>query len=375
MSTFQHISTENDPFSFEYSSYLSDKLQDTIIKQGEVMYDKGVTHGSSNIKQSSCEHECHLHAKLIENKIIESSQMVRSKQVGKLDGLTIQLNTLEQKKNTLKNNQKSGFDSQKGILKGVLYIIFGVLILMCEFPLALEVSLEAFNLNNLDVKSGGTELIYLLSSPWDAIKSNWETVFITLGITLCSITFKFLYERIWKLSGFIGKWSRYITIILITLYTLVTIYHIGEMRASVEVNNSAKKGLSAVPTKVTTHSPRTTIILLTLYFPIVSGLCVALGQITISNYIRTQRGKEELDTIVSNIYSLTEETTTLQETLNQQGGSFLIINSYYDIIFNFLLENYVQGFLQGKSIQSNDISTQDLFERVEKDVQSNLNFS
>jgi hypothetical protein len=82
-------------------------------------------------------------------------------------------------------------DFRKGI--GRFYLIVGILLILADIPLALELTQDGFGFERPE--SGDAQIRNFFSKPWGVFVANWEVFIMAIGIALCTVYIKIFWDE------------------------------------------------------------------------------------------------------------------------------------------------------------------------------------
>lgn len=205
---------------------------------------------------------------------------------------------------------------------GWIYIFFALILIIADVPLALDLIHKGLQLPS--VPGNNSQIVNFLNDPIQVFQNNWETFLTAIGIAFCTILIKIFYDHFMGIS--LGKkviyrkklqkefelsdkeminikwitWGRNaikIAILGVSIYGLIIL---GEFRFQtlrynllislnpgnideVELVNQYVKDVGPIVKKV--------MILLSLIFPMCSGVCASIGLNNLMNSLAANKSE------------------------------------------------------------------------------------
>ena len=284
---------------------------------------------------------------------------------------------------------------QFSLVLGLIYGFFAVVLLLADIPLALELTRRGFNLKT-DPNNPISDL-FLFDTPEGFIihfikvlTSNWEVVLFAIGVAACTIYIKIFYddfigvplENLIKkasesptadyeefylaqtgqasINGAEGPakeavsnkkeitrrfsrlwWCRFLVKLFVLLVLFSTILVLGYFRYSVV----SVERVADIPDHVTfvTYS------LLTLIFPIISGICASLSLNCFHNWSERRKAEKKNLKAREEVIKATDEFRVKEEEKERNSGfiSWLSHKDTIDQLRNYLIRCYESGYKFG----------------------------
>lgn len=276
---------------------------------------------------------------------------------------------------------------------GLFYGLISIILVFADIPLALKLTQEGFSLD----RGEGTQAISNLFTNhfWEVLQANWEVFVMALGISLCTVFIKIMWDTfvqrpekivstdtqsntIHKQSWLArNKWVPYTSVLVLFMATIVMLgffrhiwaQHIADS-LSYGGNEFFTTQTQAVDKDYVSYVNRVTMvtfILITLMFPVISGICASLGLTYLHNRFqlyssrKLRRKSEKAYNVASkHYYQAKKKLENWTESLNGYSqGSFpdeikAIFTNYYEL-------GYVRGYLQFDE----ENNKKDLFQRAQ----------
>lgn len=281
---------------------------------------------------------------------------------------------------------------QFSLLLGFIYGFFALVLVLADIPLALELTRRGFNLktdpNNAisDLFLFGTQEGFVLHFI-KVLASNWEVVLFATGVAFCTIYIKIFYDDFIgvPLENLIKKasesptadyeefyqaqtdpasnngpevvlkdnkkeitdrfnrlwWFRFLVKLFVLIVLFSTILVLGYFRYSVV----AAERVVDVPAYVTffTYS------LLTLIFPIISGICASLSLNSFHNWSERRKAGKQNSNARKAVIKATDEFRVKEEEKERNSGfiNWLSDPTTIDQLRDYLIRCYESGYKFG----------------------------
>jgi len=282
---------------------------------------------------------------------------------------------------------------QFSLVLGCIYGFVALVLVLADIPLALELTRDGFNLKmDLDNAIGD---LFQFGTPdgffhfFRVLTSNWEVFFLATGVAFCTIYIKIFYDDFigvplenllkkaseppttdyeeWNLrkterpanngvadiptEAFTDKkqitarfnrlwWCRFVVKLFILLTLLFTIGVLGTFRYQVIVANGI-----APPTYTTLF----TFCLMTMIFPIISGICASLSLSSFHNWYARLKAAIQNALARKTLIRATDEFRVKLEEEERNSGfiNWLADPETIDQLRNYLIRCYESGFKFG----------------------------
>ena len=271
---------------------------------------------------------------------------------------------------------------QFSLLLGFIYGFFALVLVLADIPLALELTKLGFNLK-ADPNNAISDL-FVFNAPegffFHTIKilsANWEVVLFATGVAFCTIYIKIFYDDFVgiPLENLIKKasesptadyeefqeaqtealnnkkaitdrfnrlwWFRFLVKLFVLIILFSTILVLGYFRYSIVTAESLK----AIPGKATflTYS------LMTLIFPIVSGICASLSLSSFHNWSERRKAGKQSSAARKALIKATDEYRIKVDEQERNSGfiNWLGDAKTIDQLKKFLIRCYESGYKFG----------------------------
>lgn len=359
---------------------------ETIIETLEKDFEqKGVNDGALGLSKEHIKAKARTHVRLIKDTIVTNFKGTHEQYKVEEQATNLEVEWAEKAKEQNEEilNQSFYHPKKFSLVLGLLYLPISIFLILADIPLALKLTQEGFNLD----LSEDAKIKDLMTNFYGVIAQNWEVFILSLGIALCTIYIKILYDEYLAspLSKTILKYRRIpnipsseieehkeklnkelrirkIVSVVVLAFLLLTIIFLGFFRY---VNDPALQdsgGGKAIITLIT-------FILITLIFPVIGGISFAIGLENLQNFFRAFyhryfRKKEVerrfLDAKKSS-RSIKEKLKRVDEYLSWCEGE-----KFEQEFEAFCIASYNRGYEKGSLIPDRNNNGRDLFERVEK---------
>lgn len=284
---------------------------------------------------------------------------------------------------------------QFSVVLGSIYGFFAIVLVLADIPLALELTRLGFNLKS-DPNAAISDL-FLFDAPegfvfhfFRVLTSNWEVVLFATGVAFCTIYIKIFYDDFigvplenlikkasesptadyeeWNLiqterasndgavetskEALIDKkkitdrfnrlwWSRFFVKLFVLLVLFSTIVVLGNFRYQIVT----AKSLTAIPGTATFL----TYCLMTLIFPIVSGICASLSLSCFHNWSARRKAEKQNSNARKTVIKATDEYRDKLEEEARNSGFINWLGAPETIqqLKNYLIRCYESGFKFG----------------------------
>ena len=278
-------------------------------------------------------------------------------------------------------------------LLGAIYGVFAFVLVLADIPLALELTKRGFNLKAdlenpiSDLFAYGTEEGFWFHL-FKVATVNWEVVLFATGVAFCTIYIKIFYDDFIgvPLENLIKKasesptadyeelhlteaeqtankepanaeiqnnkkkvndrfnrlwWWRFSVKLLVLLILFATIVVLGYFRYSVVKAPT----VAEVPREVTFF----TYTLLTLIFPIISGICASLSLSNFHNWFERRKAEKQNSDARKAVLKATDEFRIKEEEEKRNSGfiNWLDSKDTLDQLTNYLIRCYESGYKFG----------------------------
>ncbi|HEY6803972.1 MAG TPA: hypothetical protein VI306_10370 [Pyrinomonadaceae bacterium] len=385
-----------------------------FVALGENLRNSGYLAGRWGIREPEIGEIAEMHVRITKGLIEEECQSVQRKLNSEVEILkTIKRNAeqdYETKDAYCKKINRAYEYSQRqfSLLLGVMYGFFALVLFVADIPLALELTNKGFNLN----ADPNTKLrdLFMIDAPdgifnfFRILAGNWEVVLLAVGVAFCTIYIKIFYDdfiavplenlikkasespradyeefyhphhgdqksaestkEVRKTKAEIAEqfnrlWTyRFFVKLAVLIILLTTILVLGYFRYSVETTKSLKE-ISA-PATFLTYT------LMTLIFPIVSGICSSLSLNNFHNWRARRSAKKHNSRAEKALRKATRKLLEKEDELERSSGfiKWLADPETAQKIKNYLVHCYQSGFKFGYLHPEWGL-TGDLFTRAE----------
>jgi len=281
---------------------------------------------------------------------------------------------------------------QFSLVLGFIYGFFALVLVLADIPLALELTRRGFNLksdpNNAisDLFMFGTQEGFVFHI-FKVLAANWEVVLFATGVAFCTIYIKIFYDDYIgvPLENLIKKasesptadyeefhhthteqalgngaapevalhkkeithrfdrlwWFRFFVKVAVLVVLFSTIIVLGYFRYSIATANSFK-AISGVATLFTFS-------LMTLIFPIVSGICASLSLSSFHNWSERRRAGKQNSDAREAVIKATDEYRVKVEEKERNSGFINWLSDAETIkqLKNYLIRCYESGYKFG----------------------------
>lgn len=272
----------------------------------------------------------------------------------------------------------------------VIYLVVAVLLVIADIPLALKLTQQGFDLDlgfNYEIRD-------LFTNPLMVIQENWEVFVLAAGIALCSIYIKIFFDNFHDRPSIEGEtddeerrqkrksWRIFTRSVL--ALSVFTIFMLGlfrfqsidkprerssDSREQITLRDFTDQGSQGEPiTKSQTVEDNlgkhlitaTTFILITLLFPIVSGVCASLGMNCWHNRRELrhwQANREMLNTAVQAATREYEEAVREKANWDSLMGIWRAEdaqNHIVKLLLNYYNHGYRRGYLAIDTLEGSD---------------------
>lgn len=191
------------------------------------------------------------------------------------------------------NDYSQKYPKQHSFTIFILYLLIAIFLILADIPLALELTQQGFNFPSPDPDSEKHLTISaLFHNPIEVLANNWEVFVLSIGIALCAVYVKILYDEfieepiqmiVTRFKNIPGvnyqntdeilkmekgyKFRKRIKVGLF-IFTILTIVSLGFFRFEVIIAEGSWEPSFWV---------QLSFILITLLFPVVGGVCFSLA--------------------------------------------------------------------------------------------------
>lgn len=275
--------------------------------------------------------------------------------------------------------RRSYHPRQFSLLLAWIYLVVALILVLADIPLAVKLMEAGFNLD-----FGTPGISELMEQPWAVIKGNWETLIMALGVALSSIFFKVLYDEF--VSGPLSNWAtlaqrepdipsgdpgyekdirkayriRAVVKFIIFALTLGTIIILGIFRFQASISKGD------LPVYMANWVTQFAFILITLLFPIVSGVCFSMGLDRFLNRGEYKRARKSIQWKRDRFGTATERYESTKSQLEKVESYIEWVRSeaFYRKYLDHLLACYAIGYERGQLTPESNMKFQSFFDMI-----------
>lgn len=361
------------------------RLRELILTHGLRLHNAGRTDGT--IYQDSRDIEKMTAA---EAEIIAGT--VQAYYKGKVSSITPEILDLEKSIEELENDYKETSTYKRevehffrvnprafSINLSIFYTLIALFLVLADIPLALKLTQRGF-----DLDLGSIPLKELFITPWGVFQQNWEVFLLALGISVCTIFVKIFWDTFIEkptiaTTLYAEQYGRafpkekrkyYLVVLALFVMTILSLglfrdANLNDRNIAEATANEGEVNSSFVPDTTGTSRQNpinadssidykkvvtlTTFVLITLLFPIVSGICFSIGINCLHNHNELTRSKTEWEHKGERFRDeLTKKSIKEEQKANYSSWLERYKDpKYITTISNLLLAYYNHGYQKG----------------------------
>jgi hypothetical protein len=374
----------------EEEEYASRKIREELADFGDKFRKLGIEDGKSCKRKQGIREIIESHIEGIRNHIKatfrgrhEAAKIDKQTKKSKYDNEN-ELNTIYHNHFNLLLDYCHRYPKHHSFTIFLMYLFVALFLILADIPLALKLIEQGFNLDGPDEAKGEAHLMIsqLFNNPLGVFAANWETFLLSIGIALCAVYVKILYDdffgdpihmvatRFKKIPGvdddkditalrkaFVTRKAVKFIIFLFTIATIILLGYFRYHTIQSGSNTVTKEGF------ITLY----TLIAITLIFPVIGGVCFSLSLSNIQNINRLKKAKKNAD-IQHKKYLKALKEYTHAETKEHSLKSFLVDWTEENFVSKnykkFLLGQYLHGYEEGLRQFADKDESNSLIEKV-----------